>query len=121
MARYIRTFQINTDLSTVYNTVNNFLLSEGYKPKTLDGYSVYKKGTGTVKEPNYFKFTVKGKFLIMETWTAFSVIPDLDIGEYDLNTPWYIFKEKAWSGRVATLENIFAVHLGCFIVENQVQ
>ncbi len=117
MARYTRTFQLNTDLNTVYNTVNNFLINEGYKPKILDGYKVYKKGSGAIKEPNYFKFTVNGKFLVMETWTAFSVIPDIDIGEYDLNTPWYIFKENGWQRRVAVLENILAAQLGCFIVD----
>ncbi len=116
MARYIQKFQINTDLNTVYNTVNNFLINEGYKPKVLDSFKVYKKGAGAIKEPNYFKFTVQGKVLVMETWTAFSVITDIDIGEYDLNTPWYIFKEKGWQRRVTVLENILTAHLGCLII-----
>ncbi len=120
MSRYVRKFNINSNIDVVYSTINSFLLSQGYKPKNFNGFNVYKKGSGLIKEPNFFQFTVDNNILIMETWTAFSVLPDIDVGEYDhLNTPWYICKEKGWQNRVFYIENLLVNQLGCTVITEQ--
>ncbi len=116
MPRHTRKFALNNDINIVYNTINNFLISEGYKPTTLNGLNIYKKGTGALKDPNYFSFTCDDKTLTMETWTSCALFPTVDVGEYDLKTPFYILKERGWVDRVGFIENMIINQLGCPLI-----
>ena len=118
MSRYERNFKLNADPVAVYNAVDSYLLSEKYIPQLRDGVKVYKRGKGYAADPTYFQFDLKDGILTMYAWAVISVLPpDLEIGEYGLDKPFYILTGKKWKECIGVIENMLITQFGCNLIQ----
>ncbi len=111
MGRYIKAMRVK-NADNIYNVINDYLVSERYKVKIINGEKVYQRGSGMFIEPTFFKFDLQDDVLTMQTWTTFYLFDDFGLGEFGLDCPWYILKDKNWKQRVAFLEKMMFEHLG---------
>lgn len=106
MARYVKDFQFNADANVLFNQLNNYLVSEGYEYIQYDGENVFKKGTGMLSNPTYFKFDFQGSTIRLETWMKYALFPGVYVGE--LGTTGFVGSavKGAWKRRIAQIEAI---------------
>ena len=106
MARYIKVFQFNADANVLFNQLNNYLVSEGYEYIQYDGENVFKKGTGMLSNPTYFKFDFQGNTIRFETWMKYALFPGVYVGE--LATTGFVGSavKGVWKKRIAKVEAI---------------
>ena len=80
MAKFIRDYDIGQNGEAVFNDINAYLVSEGYKYVKYKGQDVFKKGNGFVSGPTFFKLTFYGSVLRLETWLAYAWLPGVYSG-----------------------------------------
>lgn len=108
MARYIKVFQINADPQIIHSTVNQYLQREGYEYINYDGENVFKKGSGIMSNPTFFKFSYSGNMVRMETWMKYAFFPGVYIGELGVTGFVGSAVKGPWKNRIKYLENTLA-------------
>ena len=120
MARYIKQYQLSADANTVFSSVSNYLMSEGYEYIEYNGESVFKKGSGFFSGPSFFKFSFQGTILQLETWMKYSLLPGLYVGELGLTGFVGGAVKGVWKKRVAVIEQMLS-NYGIAVVMNNMQ
>ena len=120
MARYIKNYQFNADANILFNQINNYLTSEGYEYIQYDGENVFKKGTGMLSNPTYFKFDFQGNIIRFETWMKYALFPGVYVGE--LGTTGFVGSavKGVWKKRIAQIEAII-LQFGYEVAINNIQ
>lgn len=83
MGRYIKDFYCTAPSQTVFEALNNYLLSEKYEYVNFDGENVFKKGDGFFAGPTFFKFTFYQEIVRVESWTKYAFLPGVYVGEIE--------------------------------------
>lgn len=106
MARYVRDFPLNGTPEQMYETVRQYLMSEGYVETQVKGENVLKKGDGWVSGPTCFKFSFYPSFMRMETWMMYAVLPGVFAGE--IGTEGFVgcAVKGPWKNRIAHIEGM---------------
>ena len=120
MARYIKTFQFNADSNVLFNQLNNYLVSEGYEYIQYDGENVFKKGTGMLSNPTYFKFLFEGNTIRFETWMKYALFPGVYVGELTTTGLVGSAVKGVWKKRIAQVEAII-LQFGYEVTTNNIQ
>lgn len=106
MARYTKDFQTNVDAQTVHSAVYQYLQNEGYEYINYDGENVFKKGSGVISNPTFFKFSYSGNMVRMETWMKYALFPGVYIGELGVTGVVGSAVKGTWKNRISYIENI---------------
>ena len=106
MARYINNFQITGDTNALVSSLNNYLASEGYKYENFKGEDVFKKGTGFLSCPTFFKLVLQGSTLHLETWMKYAIFPGVFIGEFGVTGFVGSAAKFPWKKRITTIESM---------------
>lgn len=104
MARYIREVQLSSAVDSVLAEVHRFLTSEGYEFREYGGEKVYKKGSGWVAPPSFFKVSVSGNLFRFETWMKYVVLPGVYVGELGVDGFIGCAAKGPWKERISRLE-----------------
>lgn len=108
MARYIKEFIINSDMQVVNTSINQYLLNEGYEYINFEGENVYKKGSGVMTNPSFFKFIYSGNKVRLETWMKYALLPGVYIGELGTTGMVGAAVKGKWKTRIQQLESILS-------------
>lgn len=108
MARYIKDFQINVDPQTIHATINQYLQREGYEYIQYDGENVFKKGSGIMSNPTFFKVSYSGNMVRMETWMKYALLPGVYVGELGVKGFVGGAVKGPWKKRISYIENILS-------------
>lgn len=106
MARHIKDYQFTGAPDILFNSLNQYLHSEGYEYEELDGESVFKKGQGWLTSPTLFKFSFSGNVVRMETWMKYALIPGVFVGEIGLTGMVGAAVKGPWKKRIDQIERI---------------
>ena len=106
MTRYVKDFQVNTDVQMIHSTISQYLQKEGYEYIEYGEENVFKKGRGLMSGPIFFKFSYSGNIVRMETWMKFAFLPGIYIGEFSVKSFVGAAVKGPWKKRISTLEDI---------------
>ena len=106
MARYTKDFQMKMDPQTIHSAVNQYLQAEGYEYINYDGENVFKKGSGVVSNPTFFKFSYFGNTVRMETWMKYAFFPGVYVGELGVTGVAGSAVKGSWKKRISHLETM---------------
>ena len=110
MARYIRDLPVSIPAEGALNQmIHPYLISEGYEYMTYKGENVYKKGKGLLCAPSFFKFTMMGTYIRMETWMKFALLPGVYVGEINTTGVMACAVKGPWKQRITYIENMFGL------------
>lgn len=84
MARYIKEFQVATTPDTIFNTVYQYLLSEGYEYIRYENENVFQKGKGIWTGPTFIKLSFSKSAVRLEAWMKYALLPGVYVGEMGL-------------------------------------
>lgn len=108
MARYIKDFQYSGSPQMLFDSVYNFLSSEKFEYQDFDGENVFKKGEGFLVSPCFFKLTFSAGLIRLETWSKYTIIPGVFVGEFGTTGFVGSAVRGPWLKRLATVESIIA-------------
>ena len=104
MAKFIRDYDIGQNGEAVFNDINAYLVSEGYKYVKYKGQDGFKKGNGFVSGPTFFKLTFYGSVLRLETWLAYAWLPGVYSGEIGPDDFVGAAVKGPWRSRIAAVD-----------------
>lgn len=81
MARYVKTFNLNAPIETVFADVKRFLDSEKFIETFYNNEKVFQKGNGWLTNPTFFKFSYENNTLKFEGWMQYAIAPGVFLGE----------------------------------------
>lgn len=105
MAREIREYSVSNPAEAMAQ-IAAYLQSEGYRYMEYGGEPVFKKGTGLLAGPTFFKFMAFGNTVHMETWMKFALLPGVFIGEIELKGSAGAAVKVTWRKRLEEIERI---------------
>lgn len=106
MARYIKDFEVAVPQETVFNSVYQYLLSEGYEYTQYENEPVFKKGMGIMSSPTFIKISFSNNIVRLEAWVKYALFPGVYVGEFGI-TGFFLWAVKAFlQPRVATIEQM---------------
>lgn len=100
MAKHVIEYTLNTDPQRVFDFVDQYLTSEGYRYREYQGENVFQKGRGWLCAPSFFKFTFIDNKMILETWMKYALLPGVYVGEIGLTGPVGAFVKGPWKRRL---------------------
>lgn len=84
MSRYVKDYTINIEAEELLEELETYIISEGYTTTEYDGQLIYKKSSGAMNSPSYIKIRCEDTLLRIQAWIKFAMLPNVFIGEYDL-------------------------------------
>lgn len=114
MGRTVREYSLPAPSQELVMEVQNYLSSEGYKPKLEGGEEVYQKGSGLMMGPTFIKFTMNGNIARVEAWMKYAILPGVYGGEIDLDSFVGAAVKGPLKSRMAFIESRIMQHGGVF-------
>lgn len=68
MARYIKEFKIKENAEKLFDMINQYILSEGYKLTLYNNEQVFIKENDRLDIPSFLKITLQNDTLRLEAW-----------------------------------------------------
>ena len=84
MARYVKDYTIKGQPDELLQKIEDYVVSEGYCITEYDGKTVYKKSSGAINAPSYIRIKYENDILRLQVWIKFPILPNVFVGEYDL-------------------------------------
>ena len=116
MARYTSDFRVEANQQEFFNRAHELLTGMGYKFVVHKGEEVFKKGSGWVSAPTFFKITYSGTTVRIQAWMKTALLPGVYIGEQGIDGFYGWAVKEVLKGRVGQLEKMLmsmgAVPLG---------
>lgn len=93
MARYTRDYTVAVPSDTVFNSIYQYLLSEGYEYIQYENEPLFKKGMGLVSSPSFIKVSFSGNVVRLEAWVKYALFPGVYVGEFGI-TGFFLWAPK---------------------------
>lgn len=84
MARYSKDFPLKTSPDAIFQTVYQYLITEGYEYIQYDHENVFKKGKGLMAGPTFLKLSFSESTVRLEAWMKYALLPGVYVGELGL-------------------------------------
>lgn len=106
MARYISDFTMEQNQQDFFNRAHELLTGMGYSYVTYKGENVFKKGSGWVSAPTFFKISYFGTTVRIEAWLKTALLPGVYCGEHGIDGFYGWAVKDVLKGRVGQLEQL---------------
>ena len=84
MARYSKDFPAPDFPKSLFDTITQYLASEGYSYTQFQNEQIFKKGHGLVSAPSFIKVFYANNAIRVESWIKYALLPGVYFSEMDL-------------------------------------